>query len=96
VAVRFTPRTVKLTDAEIFWLVRADAKPKDVDIRRMKDLWEITYLEDKWLAENNHLGIESMGYGESPYAAVETGPRRFVDWYMTTVVPAATRTSTAG
>ena len=29
-AVRFTPRGVKMTDAELFWLVRADAKPKDV------------------------------------------------------------------
>ena len=96
VAVRFTPRAVKYTDAEIFWLVRGDAKPKDYDIRRMKDLWEITYLEDKWLAENNHQGIESMGYAESPYAAVETGPRRFVEWYMTEMVPAGPRPTSAG
>ena len=40
-AVRFTPRGVKMTDAELFWLVRADAKPKDYNIAKMKDLWEL-------------------------------------------------------
>ena len=95
VAVRFTPRTVKLTDAELFWLVSPTAKAKDLDMKRLKELWEITYLEDKWLAENNHLGIESIGgYRESPYAQVETGPRRFVNWYMTEVVPAGRRQTT--
>ena len=76
--------------------MRGDAKPKDYDIRRMKDLWELTYLEDKWIAENNHQGIESMRYAESPYAAVETGPRRFVKWYMTEMVPAGPRPTNAG
>jgi len=88
-AVRFTPRGVKMTDAEIFWLVRADAKPKDVNIQKMKDLWELTYLEDRWITENNHQGIESNAYGMGNYAAVETGPSRFVKWYMTEVVPAS-------
>jgi phenylpropionate dioxygenase-like ring-hydroxylating dioxygenase large terminal subunit len=88
-AVRFTPRGVKMTDAEIFWLVRADAKPKDVNIQKMKDLWELTYLEDRWITENNHQGIESAAYSSGHYAAVETGPSRFVKWYMTEVVPAS-------
>ena len=43
-----------------------------------------------------HQGIESMGYRQGPYAAVETGPRRFVDWYMTEVVPAGPRATSAG
>jgi phenylpropionate dioxygenase-like ring-hydroxylating dioxygenase large terminal subunit len=90
-AGRFTPRSVKMTDAEIFWLVRADAKPKDVNIQKMKDLWELTYLEDRWITENNHQGIESAAYSPGPYAAVETGPSRFVKWYMTEVVPAAAK-----
>jgi Rieske 2Fe-2S family protein len=93
-AVRFTPRGVKMTDAEIFWLVRADAKPKDVNIQKMKDLWELTYLEDRWITENNHQGIESAAYGSGHYAAVETGPSRFVKWYMTEVVPAASAKTT--
>jgi phenylpropionate dioxygenase-like ring-hydroxylating dioxygenase large terminal subunit len=90
-AVRFTPRGVKMTDAELFWLVRADAKPKDYNIPKMKDLWELTYLEDRWITENNHQGIESASYKPGLYAAVETGPSRFVKWYMTEVVPAAAK-----
>jgi hypothetical protein len=90
-AVRFTPRGVKMTDAEIFWLVRADDKPKDVNIPKMKDLWELTYLEDRWITENNHQGIESASYKPGLYAAVETGPSRFVKWYMTELVPAAAK-----
>jgi phenylpropionate dioxygenase-like ring-hydroxylating dioxygenase large terminal subunit len=95
-AVRFTPRSVKLTDAELLWLVRGDAKSKDYSVERLKALWEITYLEDRWLAENNHQGIESMGYRQGPYAAVETGPRRFVDWYMTEVVASGPRPTSGG
>ena len=86
---RFTPRDVKLTDAELWWMVRADAKEKDVDIARMKPLWEITYREDRWISENNHDGIESSHYRSGHYAAIEPGPQRFVKWYMTEVVSAA-------
>jgi Rieske 2Fe-2S family protein len=88
-AVRFTPRDTKMTDAELFWLVRPDAKPKDYNIAKLKELWELTYLEDRWITENNHQGIESAAYSAGRYAAVETGPSRFVKWYMTEVVPAA-------
>jgi phenylpropionate dioxygenase-like ring-hydroxylating dioxygenase large terminal subunit len=90
-AVRFTPRGVNLTDAELFWLVRADAKPKDYSVEKLKGLWEVTYLEDRWITENNHKGIESGHYSSGRYAAVETGPSRFVTWYMTEVVPAAAK-----
>ena len=90
-AVRFTPRDVNLTDAEIFWLVRADAKPKDYNVEKLKGLWEVTYLEDRWITENNHQGIDSAAYSAGRYAAVETGPSRFVKWYMTEVVPAAAK-----
>ena len=92
-AVRFTPRDVKSTDAEIFWLVRADARARDVKIDKMKALWEITYLEDRWITENNHQGIESGFYRSGRYAATETGPIRFITWYMTEVVGATERPS---
>ena len=45
------------TDVEIFWLVDANAKDKDVDVDRMMALWDLTYREDRWIVENNHLGI---------------------------------------
>ena len=37
----------------------ADAKPKDYSVEKLKGLWELTYLEDRWITENNHKGIES-------------------------------------
>jgi Rieske 2Fe-2S family protein len=94
--VRFTPRDVKLTDAEIFYLVRPDAKPKDYNVDKMKALWEVTYLEDRWITENNHQGIESASYSSGRYAAVETGPSRFVKWYMTEVVGGAPKSTAQG
>ena len=95
-AVRFTPRGVKMTDAELFWLVRPDAKPKDYNVQKLRELWEVTYLEDRWITENNHQGIESASYAPGRYAAVETGPSRFVKWYMTEVVPAAAKLTDQG
>jgi phenylpropionate dioxygenase-like ring-hydroxylating dioxygenase large terminal subunit len=95
---RFTPRDVALTDAEIFWLVRADASAKDVDIDRMVALWDITYREDRWIVENNHHGILNSRYcfnGGQPYAASEAGPSGVVKWYMSEVVPSASDRRTA-
>ncbi len=88
--VRFTPRAVDLTDAEIFYLVHPDATENEVDVDRMVALWANTYREDRWIAENNHHGIRSSRYafrGGQPYAAAETGPRGLVKWYMRDVVP---------
>jgi Rieske 2Fe-2S family protein len=91
-AVRFTPRGVKSTDAEIFYLVRPDAKEgKDYQVDKLTALWDITYREDRWITENNHQGIESGAYGAGRYATVESGPSRFIKWYMTEVVAAADR-----
>src|SRR5207249_4378063 len=87
---RFTPRGVKSTDAELFWLVAPDAKEgKDYQVERITALWDITYREDRWITENNHQGIESGFYASGRYDAVETGPSRFITWYMSEVVPAA-------
>jgi phenylpropionate dioxygenase-like ring-hydroxylating dioxygenase large terminal subunit len=87
-AVRFVPRDVMSTDAEIIWLVNADAKEgKDYQIDRLTALWDITMMEDKWIVENNHLGILSGRYRSGWYAATETGPTRLIKWYMTEMVP---------
>lgn len=86
-AVRFTPRGVMSTDAEIVWLVNAEAKEgKDYQVSRLTALWDITMHEDKWIVENNHLGILSGRYRAGWYATTEGGPSRLVKWYMTTVV----------
>ena len=96
---RFTPRDVSLTDVEIFWLVRADAKEKDYDVPRMMALWDQTYREDRWIVENNQAGIASSRYGFTggqPYVVGEGGPTGFVKWYMGEVVPQLVRQTTAG
>jgi Rieske 2Fe-2S family protein len=92
-AVRFTPRGVMSTDAEIVWLVNAEAKEgKDYRVDRLTALWDITMREDKWIVENNHQGILSGRYRAGWYATTEGGPSRLVKWYMTNVVaPEGTR-----
>lgn len=85
---RFTPRDVMMTDVEIFWLVKGDAKEKDVDVDRLMALWDTTYREDRWVVENNQHGIKSGRYhGGQPYSGTEGGPAGFIKWYMTEVAP---------
>jgi phenylpropionate dioxygenase-like ring-hydroxylating dioxygenase large terminal subunit len=98
--VRFTPRDIDSTDAEIFWLVHPDAKAgKDYDEKRLQALWGNTYREDRWICENQHFGIKSSRYnfrGAQPYAAQEGGPASFIQWYMREVAPGvAARTTNA-
>jgi len=85
--VRFTPRAVDRTDAELFWLVHPDAKEgKDYDVKRIQALWGNTYREDRWICENQHLGVLSERYNfggtGQPYAAQEGGPASIAQWYM--------------
>jgi Rieske 2Fe-2S family protein len=91
--VRFTPRGPNSTDAELFWLVHPDAKEgKDYDVKRLQALWGDTYREDRWICENQQLGVQSERYnfgGGQPYAAQEGGPASIVQWYMREVVPKA-------
>ena len=91
---RFTPRGVMSTDVEIFWMVHPDAKEEDVDVDRMMALWDLTYREDRWIVENNHLGILSGHYSAGYYAIGEGGPARFVKWYMREVAPRSRETQT--
>ena len=88
--IRFTPRRVDLTDAEVFFLVAGDAREQDVDIDRMIAVWDMTYREDRWINENNHHGIMNSRYsfvGGQPYSATEGGPSSLAKWYMTEVAP---------
>jgi Rieske 2Fe-2S family protein len=99
--VRFTPRDVESTDAEIFWLVHPDAKEgKDYDVKRLQALWGNTYREDRWICENQQFGIRSSRYNADrgqPYAAQEGGPAGFIKWYMREVASTvAERATNAG
>jgi hypothetical protein len=64
----------------------------------MKAMWVSTYLEDRWINENNHHGFKSSRYnfvGGQPYAASEGGPAGLAKWYMTEVLPQTGRATTS-
>ena len=65
------------------WLVHKDAvEGVDYDLDRLTELWTRTNLQDKALAENNQLGVNSLGYTPGPYSQeAEMLAQRFVDWY---------------
>jgi Rieske 2Fe-2S family protein len=86
---RFTPRGPELTDVEIFWLVHPDAVAGvDFDPEKLRELWDITIIEDAWIVENNHVGIKSTGYRSGRYTMHETQPSYFATWYMKEIVNA--------
>lgn len=86
---RFTPRGPELTDVEIFWLVHPDAVAgQDFDEEELRELWDVTIIEDAWIVENNHHGIKSRGYRLGHYSNWESGPREFITWYMKEIVNA--------
>ena len=85
-------RSLVMTDVEIFWLVKGDAKDSEVDVERMMELWDVTYREDLWIVENNQHGIRNSRYnhaGGQPYSRREGGPAGFLKWYMTEIAPHA-------
>jgi glycine betaine catabolism A len=65
------------------WYVHKDAvQGVDYDIPTLIELWTETNLEDKRLAENNQVGVNSLGYTPGPYSQeAEMLAQRFTDWY---------------
>ena len=65
------------------WYVHKDAvEGVDYDVASLTDLWTRTNLEDKQLAENNQVGVNSLGYIPGPYSQeAEMLAQRFTDWY---------------
>jgi glycine betaine catabolism A len=68
------------------WYVHKDAvEGVDYDLASLTDLWTKTNLEDKQLAENNHAGVNSLGYTPGPYSQeAEMLAQRLTDWYCDT------------
>ena len=68
------------------WLVHKDAvEGVDYHLDQLTDLWTRTNDQDKWLAENNQLGVNSPGYTPGPYSQdAEMLAQRFTDWYCDT------------
>lgn len=87
VVARFTPRGPELTDIEIFWLVHPDAVAgTDFDPEKLRELWDITIIEDAWIVENNQAGVKSKGYRSGRYSVHETQPSFFAGWYIREIV----------
>jgi glycine betaine catabolism A len=65
------------------WVVNKDAvEGVDYDLARLTEVWNATNNEDRWLAENNQRGINSIAYVPGPYSQITEGRvLRFVDWY---------------
>lgn len=68
------------------WLVHKDAvEGVDYSVEELADLWTRTNLQDKELAENNQLGVNSPGFVPGPYSQeAEMLALRFTDWYCDT------------
>ncbi len=78
VLYRFTPRSLTQTDAEVIWLVRGDATEQEVDLERMKWLWNVTIIADKEIIERNQKGVLSRFYKPGPYAPMEIYTINFI------------------
>ena len=65
------------------WFVHKDAvEGVDYDVDALTELWTRTNLQDKALAENNQIGVNSRGYTPGPYSPdAEMLAQRFADWY---------------
>jgi glycine betaine catabolism A len=65
------------------WYLHKDAvEGVDYDLANLTDLWSETNLEDKQLAENNQVGVNSIGYTPGPYSQeAEMLAQRFTDFY---------------
>ncbi len=76
----FTPKSATHTEVDITWLV--DNKAEDVDVDRLKWVWDITTNQDKTITENNQLGINSSRYQPGRYSNQERKVVTFVEWYL--------------
>ena len=65
------------------WIVHEDAvEGVDYDLEKMTKVWNATNHQDRELAENNQLGINSKAYQPGPYAeSAEFGVINFINWY---------------
>lgn len=65
------------------WLVNKDAvEGVDYTLESLTELWNITNMQDRDLAENNQRGVKSVGYTPGPYCEeAEQLVLRFTDWY---------------
>jgi Rieske 2Fe-2S family protein len=77
------PTGPRQTTVTAKWVVHQDAvEGVDYELAALLEIWNVTNLEDQWLAENNQRGVNCAGYTPGPYVPVaESRVVEFVDWY---------------
>lgn len=79
---RFTPLSVRETEAEVTWLVKDSAmEGVDYQVDDVTWLWKNTLGQDKEITENNQLGVESVFY-EPGCLSTHEGFGEFYHWYL--------------
>ena len=80
---RFTPVHARLTEVELIWLVREDAKEGvDYDLARLAWLWHETTVADTRIINDNQKGVDSRCYLPGPYMELEAFLKDVTAWYL--------------
>lgn len=83
VAYVFTPVNQKMSNCEIYWLVRGDAEEgKDYDVDALTWLWDVTTQADKKIIVNNSKGVHSKYYKPGPFSGMERPERIYIEWIL--------------
>ena len=83
ITLRFTPLEPQLTEVEMQWLVRGDAREGiDYDPESVEAVWRATAEQDWQLCELNQQGVNSTHYEPGPYSSLEWGCDHFDRWYV--------------
>jgi Rieske 2Fe-2S family protein len=82
-AFRVLPLGPQTTQVTTWWLVNKDAQEGvDYNCEQLMQVWAATNDQDRVLAENNQMGINSRAYEPGPYSpTIEFGVQNFIDWY---------------
>lgn len=83
IAFQVIPLGPQKTEVVTKWVVHKDAvEGVDYDPEKLREVWDATNQQDRTLAENNQLGINSSAYQPGPYSETyEFGVINFIDWY---------------
>ena len=87
ISFRVLPLGPQKTAVTTKWLVHKDAvEGVDYDVDNLVKVWLATNNQDKTLAENNQLGINSPAYRRGKYTpSTEYGVVAFIKWYLDTM-----------
>jgi len=83
IGYRFIPRSLQLTDIEVIWMVREDAKDgRDYNLEDLTWLWHCTSKDDERIIRLNQKGVNSNHYVPGPLSNMEWGIKAFHAGYL--------------